>query len=286
MKKEVLDLVDLNTPERYALSIRLASDGFCFSLYDRLGNGKVIPFYYKCDIISSELANIKGAFGDMSELLGCNFSDVNVILDTDRVIAVPGKMLDDEDIKAAYSSCFDLLPGEMLLHSVLKKNNSVFVFSINKYVKQFLDESLGEINWLPSVAAVTNHCSLLQTDGKHKRMFVYVTCEKMLVVAFNESELLYANVFECDSDDDRLFYIMNVWKTVSLSQSEDILSIVSDKVETRNLERRLGNYIAEVMRMERNGYLNMDFEKSNVMLNFDLEVLITDNIKNNENYRR
>lgn len=278
MKKEVLDLIDLNTPQRYTLSIRLASDGFCFSLYDRLENGKVIPFFYKVDAVSSELANIKGVFDDIRELLACSFFKVYILLDTDRVVTVPDNILDEEDFEAAYSSCYDLQPGEKILYAVSKVNGSTSVFPINKYVKSFLDETFGEVEFLPSANAVMEHCSLYSGKENTKSLFVYVGGERILISAYDKAKLLFFNFFDCDCDDDRLFYIMNSWNTLSFSQTDDKLWLVSDGEVTDKLERSLGKYVANIGKLERNEYLKNVFSENGIILNFDFEALITDNI--------
>lgn len=278
MKKEVLGLIDLNTPQRYTLSIRLASDGFCFSLYDRLENEKVIPFFYKVDSVSSELANIKGVFDDIRDLFTCSFFKVYILLDTDRVVVIPDNMLDEEDFEAAYSSCYDLQPGEKILYTVSKGNGSMSVFPINKYVKSFLDDTFGKVTFLPSANVVIEHCSLYSGKENIKSLFVYVEGERILISAYDKTKLLFFNFFECDCDNDRLFYIMNSWNTLSFSQTEDKLWLVSDGEVIDKLEHSLGNYVANIGKLERNEYLKNVFRESGIILNFDFEALITDNI--------
>ena len=71
---------------------------------------------------------------------------------------------------------------------------------------------------------------------------------------------------------------MNSWNTLSFSQTDDKLWLVSDGEVTDKLERSLGKYVANIGKLERNEYLKNVFSENGIILNFDFEALITDNI--------
>lgn len=281
MKQEILDLLDLNTPERYTLSIRLDSDGFCFSLYDHSAGCKLITVPYVTDPVTSVLANIKGMFDDMPRLLEYKFREVDVVICTERVTYVPVSLFDEDDSNTLFGCCFSMDVNDLVLHNVLSAAGCVVLFAVNEHVKRFFDSTFGEVKYFSSSSCVISHCSAISRESEGTNMFVSIFEECMGVYTFHCAELKFANVFVCNNNSDRLYFIIKVWKAMGMSQLDDRLFMTSDSglAELKELERNIALYINNISRVDRTESFNQISVSGSVPVCFDVESLLLENVK-------
>lgn len=274
MENVFFDQIDQNTPERYTLSIRLTSDGFCFSLCDHNNSGQILPAFYRTDPVSSEVANIKEFISAVDEIGISSFRRVNVIIDGSRASLIPFVLFDKDDLVTAFELSFKRFPAETLLYQVSDNNEFVVIFPVNKYVKQLLDNAFCNVEYRFSGGAVLDYVTRLERYKDSKGLLVCKMEKGLQIFGFGSNELLFFNCFECEGNSDSLYFIMNVWKTLGLSQMSDYLFLASDGDEGRELSDMLCKYIGNVERVEKNRVLNDAFSRINVSLPFDYEIFL------------
>lgn len=280
MKQEILDLLDLNTPGKYTLSIRLDSDGFCFSLYDHSAGCKLITVPFVTDPVTSMLANIKGMMDDMSPLLECKFRRVNVVMCSERVTYVPTELFDADDAETMFDCCFRRESCEQILYNTVSGAGCVVLFGINEYVKRYFDMTFGDVKYLSSSSCIISRCSDISRDSEGINMFACIFDERVGIYTFEGPELKFANVFVCNNNYDRLYYIMNVWKSMNMSQLDDGLFITSDSElsDMKEMEKNLGLYVNNIFKVSRGESFRQISVADSVPACFDIESLMLENI--------
>lgn len=274
MNKDFLDLIDLNTPDRYTLSIRLSSGGFCFSLYDNNQEGGNLTLPYKVNPVSSMMGNVKELLDYMTPIETCSLRRVNVIVDTPKVTFVPFSIFDEEDKKDLFSMCFPLQSGDDVIHSILGSAGCVSLFALNGHVRRFIDSKFENVSYNCTAGILAGHFSGIAFGISSNSMFVYVEDETVGVYCFKGAELLFANVFECGSDSDRTYFIMNAWQNLKLSQLDDRLYLVSDKVDLKGLKNMLSLYVSNLYDVEREAGMKNLRASGSVDMPFDVESLV------------
>lgn len=278
MNKDFLDLLDLNTPDRYTLSIRLSSGGFCFSFYDHEKDDSSLTLPYKVNPVSSMMGNVKELLDYMMPVNKSSFRRVNVLVDTPKVTFVPFLMFDEEDKKSLFSMCFSLQSGDEVMHSILSNAGCVVLFALSGHVKRFLDSIYGDIQYYCSSGVVASHFSNIASDATGNCMFAYIEDEFVVVYCFRDAKLLFANVFECSNDADRTYFLMNVWRNMNFNQMEDKLYLVSDKTNLVGLKDMISLYVANLYDVERGMNVRNKKVAGSVDMPFDVESLILKSI--------
>lgn len=273
MKREYIDLIDFNTLERYSLSIRLASDGFCFSLCDHTDSDKLFTFPYKTDPVMSELANVKNAVDDYSALSDCSFRKVSILLCSERCLAVPVPLFDEDSADNMYCQVFDRHVEEDIMCNYSEDKKIVYLFSVNKYVRRYIDSVFPNAVYYNSANVFSIYCHLKYLDVTQNCSFAYVSGELLEICTFGKSGLLYFNVFCCDNDSDRFYYIMNVWSKLELSQLDDRIYLMSDGNKSQALKKMLERYIHKIYIIPSVDDVNLKNAEWLVNTNFDLQSL-------------
>lgn len=273
MKREYIDLIDFNTPERYSLSIRLASDGFCFSLCDHNDSDKLFTFPYRTDPVMSELANVKNAVDDFADLSDCSFRKVSVLLCSERCLAVPASLFDEDNVDNMYCQVFERHVEEDILCNYSEDKKIVYLFSVNKYVKRFIDSVFPNAVYYNSANVFSIYCHLKCSDAAENSLSAYVSGELLEICAYDKSGLLYFNVFCCDNDSDRFYYIINVWSKLELSQLDDRIYLMSDCNKSQALKKMLERYLHKIYIIPSVDDVNLKNAECLVSTNFDLQSL-------------
>lgn len=275
MKKEYLHLIDQNTSKRYTLSIRLASDGFCFSLCDHLDSNKVLSFPYKIDPVSSELANVKNLVEYIGVISELDFRKVCLVYSNWRSFTVPLEAFEEETAVNMFSSLFNIGVEDMVLYNIDETKKHVYIYSLNKYVKRYIDSVFKEVEYYSSLELFGRYCLSKGYMSDGKSLFAYVCDELLEVCVADKGELVYINTFSCDNDADRFYYIMNIWTTIGLSQTKDVLCVVSDDEKQENsLNEKFKPYIKNCSGFLRKDKSRQYSEHGMIPMCFDTEFLM------------
>ena len=104
------------------------------------------------------------------------------------------------------------LEYESLIFNILKKNNVVIVFGIDRSAYSFLTEQYPEARFYSQSTPLIEYFSVKSRLGNSKKMYVSVREEGIDIYCFERGHLLLANSFESSHTEDRIYYLLYAWK--------------------------------------------------------------------------
>ena len=152
--------------------------------------------------------------------------------------------------------------NETVIYNILKKNNVVIVFGIDRSAYSFLTEQYPEARFYSQSTPLIEYFSVKSRLGNSKKMYVSVREEDIDIYCFERGHLLLANSFECSHTEDRIYYLLYAWKQLEFNQERDELHLTGTLPDKEILMNELRKFILQVFIM-------------NPATNIDMQALLT-----------
>jgi hypothetical protein len=127
----MIETTDFSKSEQYTLSIRLSTDGFSFSIFNPLGEGRFSFHEHGVDDSLSLTANLKQAFRE-TDWLKNPFRRINVLMAGKRFTFIPLEFFEDEQAETVFYHNHSRQDNELVQYNILHKNNIVVLFGMDK----------------------------------------------------------------------------------------------------------------------------------------------------------
>jgi len=149
-----------------------------------------------------------------------------------------------------------------VMYNILKKNNVVIIFGIDKSTYTFLNEQYPEARFYSQSTPLIEYFSIKSRLGNSKKMYASVRKDAIDIYCFERGQLLLANSFECMQTEDRIYYLLYVWKQLEFNQERDELHLTGTLSDKETLMNELKKFILQVFIM-------------NPANNIDMQALLT-----------
>lgn len=233
---------DLNFTQEYCLSIQFNLDGFSFCILDSLQNKYIYLFHKELSgnpqFLMKKLSDIYSEF----DILESAFKTTRIIYSTPgKTNVVPSHLFSEIYAKDIYRVNKELEPEETLYHLPLKKYGAVMQMALWSKVKDFLQEKHPGTIVQNDLADFLNAYEHQEAD----KPLLYVQLHKNLVtILTTDGSLRFFNSFFYLNENDLLYYILNVAKSMQSSHPQVLLN---GRVNKRSaIFHRLRQYFAEV----------------------------------------
>lgn len=253
----MIETIDFNKSEQYTLSIRLSTDGFSFSVFNPLENGKLSVFDRKVDESISLTANLKQAFRE-TEWLSRPFRQVNALIASKRFTFIPLEFFEDEQAEIIFYHNHPKQENEIVQYNILHKNNVVVLFATDKSICSFLREQYSNVKFYSQASPLIEFFSVKSRLGNSRKIYAHLQKESIELFAYERGRLLFANTFECKTTPDRIYYLLYVWRQLGLEQERDELHLTGNLHDKEQLLPELRKFIRQVFIM--NPATNLDLQ--------------------------
>ena len=214
------NFIDLSQSKNiYALSIRLSSGGFCFSILN-LHNKKFI--YYKEEKFKNKIAYLQELeeFFLKESLFKLPYYQIDVVVSDPNFILIPEDLNEEGLEKDLYSLSF--LKNNK--KTKLIKNSLAFkkmygVFEIEDEVS-FLIKKYFENYRLLHYSEVLLQTALLSARNLEKTMYVDLADSILRVIVVEKDKLLFFNTFSYKENIEWVYFVVNVFTSLSLNQEK------------------------------------------------------------------
>ena len=254
-------MIDFTKSKQYTLSIRLSTDGFSFSIYNPIHDDSFSVIEKEIDTSLSLTANLKAVFHEL-DFLGHSYKRVNIMLASKRFTIVPLDLFEEEQADLLFYHNHQKRENETVIYNILKKNNVVIVFGIDRSAYSFLTEQYPEARFYSQSTPLIEYFSVKSRLGNSKKMYVSVREEGIDIYCFERGHLLLANSFECFHTEDRIYYLLYAWKQLECNQERDELHLTGTLPDKEILMNELRKFILQVFIM-------------NPATNIDMQALLT-----------
>ena len=142
----MIETTDFSKSEQYTLSIRLSTDGFSFSIFNPLGEGRFSFHEHGVDDSLSLTANLKQAFRE-TDWLKNPFRRINVLMAGKRFTFIPLEFFEDEQAETVFYHNHSRQDNELVQYNILHKNNIVVLFGMDKSACSLLREQYPDVRF-------------------------------------------------------------------------------------------------------------------------------------------
>ena len=254
-------MIDFTKSKQYTLSIRLSTDGFSFSIYNPIHDDSLSIIEKGIDPSLSLTANLKAVFHE-SDFLNHPYKRVNIMIADKRFTIVPLELFEEEQAELLFYHNHQKRENEAVRRNILQKNNVVIVFGIDKSAYTFLKEQYPEAHFYSQSTPLIDYFSVKSRLGNSKKMYTSIRQEGIDIYCFEKGRLLLANSFECTQTEDRIYYLLYVWKQLEFDQKRDELHLTGTLPDKEVLMNELKKFILQVFIM-------------NPATNIDMQALLT-----------
>ncbi|MDD2636156.1 MAG: DUF3822 family protein [Bacteroidales bacterium] len=223
-------------PYDLSLSILISKGGFSYVLY----NKELTRFSTLVSQTCSNPENCEAEFKAfiLKEELNLNkFHKLNIVVADERTTIVPEALFQSNKINDIYNLNFFPNTERSVKYSRLDKSGNYLIFSVSKNIIKVLDELFTEYNLFPqSHSFIESHFidNKLSDNPLEEKMYVQVFNDFCDILVLKDSDVRFYNTYTYKTNNDLLYYIINIFDQLKLSQEETKL-VFSGFVETDNL---------------------------------------------------
>lgn len=239
-------MVEPEKTQRQRLVIGASRYRFDFAIQNIDEIGMPVSFtHYASKPAMSAAANLREAAKTL-DILNNTFSKVMVMTD-EPFIMVPLDLYNEAEAELLFAHSYPDVANHKTMTTIIGDLNVALVFAIAKDLLNVINDRFGNaIIFHASTPVLKNlfHRSFL---GPRNKLYAYFhPHQRMELVSYGAKRIKYCNAFDVSNAHDALYFILSVWRQLSMQESQDELHIVGDIPEGQWLETELKSYLKRV----------------------------------------
>ena len=202
------------------------------------------PIVYEPYVMKSNMsvaANLRKALKD-AELMQSGVKKALVMVDA-PILMIPVELFEEENMAALYNHSFPSEEQETVLYNVLPDLNTVAVFAIAKDLLTVLNDNFDDVKFTAAMSPVWRHLHKRSFTGMRSKLYGYFHDQKLEIFSFYQNRFKFYNQFETNRAHDALYFLLYIWKQLSLSAEHDEMYILGDIPEREWLVTELKKYV-------------------------------------------
>ena len=237
------ETIDLSESEKYVLAIRLQTGKFSFAIFMP---GQNDAYAYRETSFSSDtpyLQQVQRTIFDLN-FLTQTFLRTWVEIVSPRYTIVPKSYFNSKEKELYLSKTFSEECGQVLSESVGLNTDKELVFDVEKELYEFLSRNLFSPIFVHHTSPLIKFFKL--NSGKpelYSRMYLYLHNDQIDVFVTRNGEILTAQSFAGEKEQDLLYFVMNIWKSAGMNQLTDRLFLSGEDEKTGRLIPLFSKYI-------------------------------------------
>ena len=240
-------MIDFKKTKQYTLSIRLSTDGFCFAVHNPQAVDQYAYQPYRIDTLKSITANLKAAI-ESTELLRHNYGEVNILLSQPPYTLVPKEYYAEQCAHDIYVQNFpQAAPNTQVLTNIVSEEQTIVLFGMEHQLHKFITERYPKAKIYASISPLIEHAvekSYAQSGKPYCLAHLHKRGTDLLCIS--NGALQFANTFDNPDTGDAIYYLLNCWQMLGLSQTDDTLHIAGTARHAKALTNELGRFIKHI----------------------------------------
>ena len=239
-------MIDFNRTKQYTLSIRLSTDGFCFSVHNPQVDNQYAYQPYSIDPLKSLTANLKAALQD-TEMLRHTYAKVNIIIAEAPYTIIPKEYYAESHQRELYLQNFpSSTDNTIVLPNMVGEGQAVVLFGVERQLYQFITERYPKAQLYAPVSPLIDFGVEKSYASGRNYFMVHMHKRYAHVLCFTNAAPLFVNTFSGRDTADTLYFLLNCWQTLGLSQTEDTLHLAGTSRNAKALTRELEKFIQHI----------------------------------------
>ena len=240
-------MIDFNKTRQYTLSIRLSTGGFCFTVHNPEIVGEFAYQPYRIDTQKSITANLKAAVKEI-ELLRHSYKSVNVIVADTNYTLIPKEYYADTHKSDFYQQNFSFDTANIaLLDNVVADEQMVVLFAVENQLYKYITERYPKASIYASISPLLNFGFEKSHMASRRYCLAYLRNRELDFICLEKGSPLFTNTFRYKDTADALYYLLNCWSILGLSQLEDTLHVIGwPSRNVKKLQRDAAQFIQNI----------------------------------------
>lgn len=239
-------MIDFNKTRQYTKSIRLSTDGFCFAVHNPQVAGEYAYQPYRIDALKSVASNLKAA-AEETEMLKHTYGAVNIILADAPYTLVPKEYYAEQYERELYRhNIAASATTDIIMHNVVADEQAIVIFAIEKQLHKHITTHYPKAQVHAGVSPLINFGVERSCAAGRKYCLLHMRKRSFDLMCYENAAPLFVNTFPYRDTADALYYLLNCWTTLGLSQTDDTLHIAGEPRHTKALTRELGRFIQNI----------------------------------------
>ncbi len=233
------------------LIIRISKGRLSFATAD---GSDVLYEDYALNSSISMAANLREALRTVP-LLEESFERVLVMVDT-YTLMVPANLFVEEESEELYHHAFTGQEQQLVMHTVLPDLNAVVLFAVQKDLRSVIANNFGDVRYTAAVAPVWRHLHQRSYTGQHQKIYSYFHDRRMEVFSYAQNRFKFCNSYAVNNPNDALYYLLAIWKQLTMDAEHDELHLVGDIPERDQLLEEAQKFVKRVFYINPSGEFN------------------------------
>jgi hypothetical protein len=233
------------------LIIRISKGRLSFATAD---GSDVLFEDYALNSSISMAANLREALRTVP-LLEESFERVLVMVDTPTLM-VPANLFAEEESETLYHHAFTDVEQQLVMHTVLPDLNAVALFAIQKDLRNVIADRFTDVRYTAAIAPVWRHLHQRSYTGQHQKLYGYFHDRRMEVFSYAQNRFKFCNAYAVNNPNDTLYYLLAVWKQLTMDADHDELHLVGDINERDQLLEEAQKFVKRVFYINPSGEFN------------------------------
>ena len=233
------------------LIIRISKGRLSFATAD---GSDVLYEDYALNSSISMAANLREALRTVP-LLEESFERVLVMVDT-YTLMVPANLFVEEESETLYHHAFTDVEQQLVMHTVLPDLNAVVLFAVQKDLRSVIANNFGDVRYTAAEAPVWRHLHQRSYTGQHQKLYGYFHDRRMEVFSYAQNRFKFCNSYAVNNPNDALYYLLAIWKQLTMDAEHDELHLVGDVNERDQLLEEAQKFVKRVFYINPSGEFN------------------------------
>ena len=245
VKKKTINK-EIEKTQKKKLSIQFSLDGFSFYISNSHNIiSKFTSFEFPKAIKSPVLIlkEIQEIFKNEKSLQQ-DFEFVNVIHQNNLSSLVPNQYFKDNDLNNYLKYSIKTITTDLIVYYDLNfiKAKNVYVPFVN--INNFIFQNFGEFEYKHHSSILLE--KLISLSDNSLNFFVNISQSLFDIVVLKDSQILFYNIFEYQTKEDFIYYILFTLEQLELSSEETNISLTGNIDEHSELYKILYTYVRNV----------------------------------------
>lgn len=236
----------------YNLSIRVTAGGFSFFVTEAMSG----DLMHREDFSKPEGESVGATLSQMLQrptLQRHAYDTVRVVIDSDST-CIPLEEFHRDEITNLYKFVFSDadLDSNLVSYTLLPQIDVVEAYTVPRDVYDAVRAVYPEAAFTNSYATVLERVAQFckRRNPIKRPLFAYVQQDQLFVFSIFQDQLLYANGFTLENNQNGLYFLLSVWKELGLDVRENTCFIAGEPTQANALISVARGYLLQVESMD------------------------------------
>jgi hypothetical protein len=252
------ETLDINSTANYDLSLQVSPDGLTFCLLDSIRNKFVLFRSFGAE------ENLNFNSGRINEIIGNDdfltkhYRKVKCVMPTLKFTLVPAPLYDPGKKDEYFSFNHSIDDGTIILADRITDPDAFLLYPVSKSMAEVINGYYPGVHPHHSVKMLLEQTCSLRKSTPGKYICIHVEKDFFNLIVFDNNQLKFCNSFTYRNVSDIVYYVMNAFKNLDISQEETAyLSGLTERYD--DLSSGLSMYIRNIKYAEPSGNFTFSY---------------------------